>query len=113
MAKITPGLLEAGGFVRKLVVLPTGAVSGQQAAQLRGQLGDDTSILAGSRDLMLCAEASQIPVDRAAAQLIECRRDYAEFAARVQTRSDVRWTPLIALEKSQPESNREYATQVL
>lgn len=114
MSEITPRLLEAGGTSRKLVILPSTEFSDLQVAQLRSQLGDDTSILSGGHgDLLLCSEANQLPVDRTAAQLIDCRRDYAEFAARVQTRGDVSWTPLIHMEKPRTEGAREFATQVL
>lgn len=114
MVEITPRLLEAGGAARKLVILPTRDFSDLQVTQLRNQLGNDTSILSGgSGDLLLCSEASLLPVDRAALQLIDCRRDYAEFAARVQTRGDVSWTPLIQTEKPRTDGAREFATQVL
>jgi hypothetical protein len=59
------------------------------------ELGPNVSILNDlGRDVILCQEGWDIPLSSIAVDLIERRRDYADFAARVHTRSDVAWTPL-------------------
>nr|MBA3483065.1 hypothetical protein [Pirellulales bacterium] len=91
-----PKLLAHGGAYRGLAVLP------QQAAGATSQvaavaLGPNVSVLGGiGSDIVLCQEAWDLPLVPTAADLIQGRRDYAEFAARVVTRSDVPWTPLTA-----------------
>ena len=90
-----PQLLTHGGVYRGLAVLP------QQASGVNrvvaAELGPDASILTGvGSDIVLCQEAWDLPLVPTAVDLIQGRRDYAEFAARVVTRSDVPWTPLTA-----------------
>ena len=41
-------------------------------------------------------ELGDISVAHAAANLIDFRRDLADAAARLQTRSDITWTPVFA-----------------
>ena len=45
-------------------------------------------------DLALLIEQSDISLPHAAAHLIDFRRDLAEAASRLQTRSDVQWIPV-------------------
>jgi hypothetical protein len=88
--------LAHGGVYRGLAVLP------QQPASSTNQivaaaLGPDASVLAGiGHDIVLCQEAWGLPLVPTAVDLIQGRRDYADFAARVVTRSDIAWAPLTA-----------------
>ena len=45
-------------------------------------------------DLVVIFELGDVSVAHAAAHLIDFRRDLAEAASRLQTRSDVTWTPV-------------------
>ncbi len=91
-----PKLLAHGGVYRGLAVLPQQASGGVNQA-VAAELGPDASILAGvGHHVVLCHEAWDLPLVRTAVDLIQGRRDYADFAARVVTRSDVSWTPLTA-----------------
>jgi hypothetical protein len=45
---------------------------------------------------VLLFELGDISIAHAAAHLIDFRRDLAEAATRLQTRSDVTWTPVFA-----------------
>jgi hypothetical protein len=47
-------------------------------------------------DLIVLYELGDISVPHAAAQLIGFRRDLAEAASRLHTRSDIDWTPVFA-----------------
>ncbi|HEX6960776.1 MAG TPA: tubulin-like doman-containing protein [Lacipirellula sp.] len=91
-----PRLLQHGGAYRSLAVLPqqAGAASSQLVAS---ELGPGASVLAGvGSDIVLCTEAWDLPLASVAVDVIQSRRDYADFAARVLTRSDIAWTPLTA-----------------
>jgi hypothetical protein len=91
-----PPLLLHGGAYRGLAVLPEQAGSASNKL-VAANLGPDASVLTGvGHDVILCQEGWDVPLARVAADIIQSRRDYADFAARVLTRSDVAWTPLIA-----------------
>jgi hypothetical protein len=45
--------------------------------------------------LTICVEAEQLSLKRIATHLIDCRRDSADIAKRVHSRSDIAWTPLV------------------
>jgi serine/threonine protein kinase len=89
-----PRFLQRGGAYRKLSVVPADApLSGGASLAL----GSDGSIVAvPGADLITVCEGWQMPLASIARELIQNRRDYADFAGRVQTRSDVAWTPLNA-----------------
>lgn len=107
-------LLALGGVSTNLAVLPQKRDSANSVQTVRQSLGAETSILTGvGENLTLCSEVGQLPLARVAVDLIECRRDYAEFADRVHTRNDVAWAPLIDSKKSSTSNTSEYATQVL
>jgi hypothetical protein len=89
-----PALLRHGGAYRGLAVIPgnVGDVSRTVAS-----VGSDASTIAGiGHDVVLCEEGWDLPLVHVAVDIIQRRRDYADFAARVATRSDVVWTPLAA-----------------
>jgi hypothetical protein len=87
-------MLKHGGAYRSLAILPGPASAGATALAAR-ELGPNASVLAGvGHDVILCQEAWDLPLSSIAVDIIERRRDYADFASRVQTRSDIAWTPL-------------------
>jgi hypothetical protein len=61
--------------------------------------------VAPGQDVVAVCEGWQIPLVNVAVDLINNRRDYADFAARVQTRSDVQWLPLTSPAARQPIVN--------
>lgn len=106
-------LLALGGVGSSLVVLPK-ARDPELVKQVRETLGNEVSVLSGtSGNLIVCGEGGQLPLMRVAIDLIECRRDYAEFAARVHTRSDISWTPIIEAKRTSSVRVSEFATQVI
>ncbi|MEM8945688.1 MAG: tubulin-like doman-containing protein [Planctomycetota bacterium] len=93
----TPSMLDLGGVGSRLLVMPQEDASAEAASRLRELIGSESSILAGvGENLVLCTEVAGVPLARVAIDLIECRRDYADFAARVHTRCDISWSPLVA-----------------
>jgi hypothetical protein len=107
-------LLHLGGAASQLAIVPQKEENQELANLVRDALGAETSVLTGAEsNLMICCEGGQLPLARVAIDLIECRRDYAEFADRVHTRNDISWAPLIDLKPAAPSTNSEYATQVL
>ena len=110
----SPSLLELGGVANQLVILPQKENAEALATSVRSFLGSETSLLTGTEgNLVVCSEAGQLSLARVAVDLIECRRDYAEFADRVHTRNDISWAPLIDIPAPAPISQSEFATQVL
>jgi hypothetical protein len=84
-----------GGAYRGLAVLPH--VAGGSSNLVAAHLGPDASVLAGvGHDIILCQEGWDLPLAPLAVDIIQNRRDYADFASRVLTRSDIPWTPLTA-----------------
>ena len=109
-----PSMLDLGGTSNQLVLLPQKGNDEELAQTVRNVLGSETSLLTGEEgNLVVCNEAGQLPLARVAVDLIECRRDYAEFADRVHTRNDIEWTPLIDAKTPTPITYSESATQVL
>jgi serine/threonine protein kinase len=102
LASAEPWLQRCGGRRRLLFVIPQQLVSQYNSATLAAQLGSTVfkqlpGIAAGgASDLVLLIELGDISVAHAAAHLIDFRRDLAEAASRLQTRSDVTWTPVFA-----------------
>ena len=110
----SPQLMELGGLANQLAILPQSNLSGEQVARLRDALGNETSLLTGTEgNLTICTEAGQLPLARVAIDLIECRRDYAEFADRVHTRNDITFTPLTEVRISNPMAVSQFVTQVI
>jgi hypothetical protein len=94
-AEAPPRLLEHGGAYRGLAVLPQSTGGASQVVV--AALGSDASVLTGvGHDIVLCQEGWDLPLAKIAVDVIHGRRDYADFAGRVATRSDVAWTPLAA-----------------
>ena len=97
-----PWLQRCGGRRRLLFVIPQQMVGQYTSATLAAQLGSTVFrqlpgvAPGGSSDLVMLFELGDISVAHAAANLIDFRRDLADAAARLQTRSDITWTPVFA-----------------
>jgi eukaryotic-like serine/threonine-protein kinase len=94
----TPTPLEFGGARRVLAVLPRGADATSKAKVLSATAGIPVSAVEGTDSTMaICVEAEGLSLKHLALSVIERRRDSVEFAKRVQSRSDIAWTPLVAM----------------
>jgi hypothetical protein len=82
-------LLEHGGAYRTLAVLPSHAQSDAD-----NSFANATIVSDHGNNIVTCQEAWDLPLTSIAMDIIQRRRDYADFAARVASRSDVQWTPL-------------------
>ncbi len=89
-AQTLPPLLQRGGAYRRLTIVPAECAQSQWA----DTLGDGSIVAAPGQEVIRVCEGWQLPLQAVALSLIQRRRDYADFAGRVQTRSDVSWTPL-------------------
>ena len=90
-------LLQLGGVFRQLIVIPQPPVeAGQPRRPVVAAQGGATIVGAPGNDAFVCCEAWRLPLPLLAADLIQSRRDYADFASRVHTRCDVAWTPLLS-----------------
>jgi eukaryotic-like serine/threonine-protein kinase len=102
VAEAQPWLERCGGRRRLIFVVPQQLIGQYSTANIAAQLGSSVfgqlpGIAPGtSSDLALLIELSDISLPHAAANLIDFRRDLAEAAGRLQTRSDVQWTPVFA-----------------
>ena len=92
-----PKLLQFGGAYRSLAIAPDAASASRIAGAWRTGEQCEPSVLVGvGQDVVLCTEGWELPIVQVAVDLIQRRRDYADFAGRVLTRNDVAWTPLTA-----------------
>jgi hypothetical protein len=90
-----PPFLAYGGVYRKLAVVPAEESGGRSAAFWSEVLGPQASLATSAgHDVVTVCEGWRLPLAAVALNLIQCRRDYSNFAARVSTRSDVAWWPL-------------------
>jgi hypothetical protein len=96
-----PWLQQAGGKRRLYCIFPAEAAQSITAEGLQAQIGPEefsqppTIVPDASGDVVLLFEMGEMSVKHAAAALIDHRCDLAELASRLQTRSDVTWTPLL------------------
>lgn len=88
-----PPALNHGGALRNLAVIPQPS-SAETAASAFST--DSTVVTDATTEFSLCCEAQDIPLVPLAVEIIDGRRDYAEYAARVHTRKDIQWQPLVA-----------------
>ncbi len=97
LAAATPSLVQFGGTRRVLAVLPRDAAGPTYAEKLRQSIGTDVTTLAGDdNSLTLCVESGQLSVPYAAVEFVQRRRDRVDFAARIHSRTDILWTPLLS-----------------
>jgi hypothetical protein len=89
-----PRLTQCGGAARLLLVLSEPIQDPRLQSMFAARFGQPpTTAVDAHCDPALCCEMEQIPLAPLAATLIDYRRDYAEAASRLHTRSDVNWTP--------------------
>jgi hypothetical protein len=87
-----PRLNQCGGASRMLLVLPEPVQDPRVQSMFSARFGQPPTMAFDAHcDAALCCEMEQIPLAPIAATLIDYRRDYAEAAARLHTRSDVSW----------------------
>jgi len=92
LAAATPRLLACGGAKRLMTVLPYGCNPQTLQEMLDREFGESaTFVMDGAEEAMFCYEAEQLAVNHVAAALLDDRRDLAEVASRVHTRSDIDW----------------------
>jgi len=100
LSEAQPWLERCGGRRRLVFVIPQQLVAQYSPAGLSAQLGSSLfkqlpGVAPGSAsDLVVLYELGDISLPHAAAHLIDFRRDLAEAAGRLQTRSDITWTPV-------------------
>jgi len=82
-----PTLAQCGGAVRRLAVRPARTMQADEA-----QPSDWPEVSGPEGDSYFVVEAESLSLPHVAAEIVGRRRDYAEFAERVHTRQDVRWT---------------------
>ena len=99
-----PKLLPYSHGIRRLAVLPHTELDDQQMEQLKEKVDGAALVMGRNVDFSLCTEAERIALADLALDII----DYAEFAARVQTRKDIRWKPLV----QEPGSTQSMRTSV-
>jgi hypothetical protein len=90
-----PPLAKCGGVLRLLLSTPAGAPSDSIEALLAENTETPITKVPGeSGRLAICHEVGHIPLPSIAMRIINNRRDYAEIAARLHTRVDVKWPSL-------------------
>jgi hypothetical protein len=90
-----PKLLPCGGAKRLLVLLPDGSRCVRPLEVMHSELNETPSAATNnSGDFVICYEIEQMSLTQAAVTLIDGRRDFAEFADRLHTRTDVDWANL-------------------
>jgi hypothetical protein len=97
LAAATPSLVQFGGRRRLLAILPrdtAGSTDGQDFAEAAGT--EVFTLFSDDDTLTLCVEADRLSIQHVAVELIQCRRDRADFAQRVHSRTDILWTPLLS-----------------
>ena len=98
-----PPFLERGGSYRRLIVVPQESSGGRSLDSWRITFGDEATLVAApGHDVVTVCEGWNLPLVNIGLNLIQRRRDYADFAERVHTRSDVSWTPLTSLLAAAP-----------
>ncbi len=95
MSAAKPRLLACGGAKRLLLLLPKGSTQVRPIEILHQELHVIPSVVENcDGDFILCHEVEQISLTQAAVTLIDGRRDLAEAASRLRTRTDVTWSNL-------------------
>jgi serine/threonine protein kinase len=92
LAAARPRLLDCGGAMRLLLLVPSGQSSERLSGFMAEKLKQQTSVVPGSwGDLVFCYEVEQVPLANVAVKLLENRAERAKYAARLHTRVDVPW----------------------
>jgi len=88
----TPKLMKCGGAKRLLLVAGDQSDVEPLKRQIERAAGERATALVGPvSDALVCCEMEGLPLDNIAATLIRGRREYAELASRLHTRTDVPW----------------------
>ncbi len=94
-----PTLYTCGGSSRLLVMLPNGSSLVRPLEVLHSDLQQTPSVVENSDgDFIICQELERISLTQIAVGLIDGRSDFAEYASRLHTRTDVTWSELPDLE---------------
>jgi serine/threonine protein kinase len=89
-------VLKYGGKRRLLAVLPKRQANSAEPSDGFTSSNDKLSVVYGDdNSTSFCVEVDGLALAHIAADLIQHRRDYLEFAKRVHTRSDIPWSDLI------------------
>lgn len=97
LATATPSLVQFGGTRRVMAMLPQDAADPSCTDQLSRAVGTAVTTLAGDdNSVTLCVEAGQLSVPHAAIEFVQRRKDRIDFAARIHSRTDILWTPLLS-----------------
>ena len=97
-----PWLQRCGGRRRLLCVIPEQLAEHYNSASLAAQLGPNVFrqlpaiVPDATSDLVLLYELGDLSLPHAAANLCDFRPDLLDAAARLHTRSDVTWAPLVS-----------------
>jgi hypothetical protein len=90
-----PKLSQCGGSRRLLVLTPGGLPLGGLIAQASQDSAEAPSVVVDAgNDLFLCYESENLSLPHVAAAVLDKRLEYIEVASRLQTRSDVSWSPM-------------------
>ncbi len=90
-----PALANCGGAQRLLVMLPDGTDNPRPLEILHQELHEvPSAMIVPSTDFVVCRRIEDIPFTQVAVTLIEQRPDYVEFAQRLHTRRDIKWSEL-------------------
>ncbi len=97
ISKTSPSFAEFGGEKRYLTLLPAATSETSLLEDTTRAVADVTAVeLHPENELTVCCEACGLSLLHIALRIIDGRRDYADFAERVHTRTDVKWESLIA-----------------
>jgi hypothetical protein len=102
VSEARPWLERCGGRRRLIFVIPQNLVGQYSPATLSGQLASGLftqlpGVAPGTGcDLVLLFELGDVSLPHVAANIVDFRRDLAEASSRLQTRSDITWTPVFA-----------------
>ncbi len=95
LAAAQPRLMRCGGAKRLLVMLPYGSTNARPLQILHEQIHETPSVAQNNDgDFILCYEVEQLSLTQVAVTLIDGRQDYAQYAGRLHTRTDVQWSTL-------------------
>jgi hypothetical protein len=90
-----PSLTACGGARRLVFIASQDELARLQAAGAESSLPPASTLVDPRADATVCCEMERLSIRRAAAELIDCRADYADLASRLHTRIDVQWPRLM------------------
>ncbi len=97
LAAANPEFAPHGGATQHLTLLPAAARQSPLKQTLGEALAASTAVeVSGENELLVCCETNGVSLVHVAMDMIQGRRDYADYASRVHTRTDVPWSSLTA-----------------